>query len=394
MMMIFYVSVCVKLTVLSYLCFSELVSSIASSMSPPPSLVKQPNGHTESPPKQCHQTEFSPKQRQQTEPNKQQRNEPTKQASPSTSNTTQQQKKQQAPIVVDGCTNDASADSKSEKVAVVEAKKQISATDAISAIVVPPYPKTKSNVVITYVVNHRTVYIRSLATNDEYLKMLNDVCEYSRLAQPLTKLPDRGSIVLAPFDGIMYRAQVLKIQSNEDDALIGIVFVDFGNKTQCRFSELLDLRPSLQAIIARQIVRVNLANVEAVMTNEGLIDYLTKLEKDNETLQLIYDDTKDLANADVTLINCSTNDNVNDCLRKLNQVIAPTLADKAVFLTDLKCVDVTDSSNVEWLVLNNTTLSENILSCVRVQDNAERLANCKRFQEYCNNLPKGHYTPL
>lgn len=90
----------------------------------------------------------------------------------------------------------------------------------------PPAPATKglmsvsipnnSEVFITHVKNHRSVYIRSSITNDEYSKLLTEVEEATKKQPKLTRHPKVHDVVAAPFDGLYYRATVVNIDKIND----------------------------------------------------------------------------------------------------------------------------------------------------------------------------------
>lgn len=66
-----------------------------------------------------------------------------------------------------------------------------------------------SEVYITHVKNNRIVYIRSVATDEEYTKLITEVDAASKTAPKLTDFPAKNDMIMAPFDGMFYRALVV-----------------------------------------------------------------------------------------------------------------------------------------------------------------------------------------
>lgn len=84
-----------------------------------------------------------------------------------------------------------------------------------------------TEVFITHVRSHRQVYIRSALTNDEYAKLITEVEEASKTQPKLTAYPSRNDVVMAPFDGMYYRAMV--INCDKAGGMVKVGFIDFGN---------------------------------------------------------------------------------------------------------------------------------------------------------------------
>lgn len=84
-----------------------------------------------------------------------------------------------------------------------------------------------TEVFITHVRSHRQVYIRSALTNDEYAKLITEVGEACQTQPKLTAYPNRNDVVMAPFDGMYYRACV--INCDKAGGMVKVGFIDFGN---------------------------------------------------------------------------------------------------------------------------------------------------------------------
>lgn len=275
----------------------------------------------------------------------------------------------------------------------------------------PPQRNTK--VIITYIHNHRCIFIRSVEPKEElnYQKIQTDCAEYEKIAMPLTALPSKGHIVLAKFhlDGIYYRALVIKAV-NENS--IKVVFIDFGNIEKTKLSELKHLREDLQQ---RRVYnfRVLLDGVDENLNDQNVMKLLGGLVR-TKIFKLLYDDTNPLIDALVKLVDAVTGEIVNDRVNILNRVTAVPLTD--INTSDIVCVDDIMNRNeelpliekpigldalekvdisgcdVELVVLNNAQLCINQISCVRQKDLEELVINFQSLQTYCTKV-QGTYSP-
>lgn len=145
-----------------------------------------------------------------------------------------------------------------------------------------------SEVFITYVRSHQKVYIRSVATDDAYKTLLNDVFEAALTAPNLQSFPRaKTDTVLAPFDDIYYRGFVL--ECNEITRIVRVAFIDFGNIEDVPFDKLKVLpeelcqRPRLPLITNLKNVRDNLKpGEEKIMQN-----YLESISETNEAAHVL-----------------------------------------------------------------------------------------------------------
>lgn len=129
-----------------------------------------------------------------------------------------------------------------------------------------PHPANNTQIIITYVINHRKLYIRSGETeaSQDYLRTLLDCAEFEKTAPPMRGLPSKGDILLARFEGQFYRALVLNVISAEE---ITVGFIDFGNKASVSFTDTKTLSPALQAR-PRHTVQVTLDGMPEKLSNE------------------------------------------------------------------------------------------------------------------------------
>lgn len=134
-----------------------------------------------------------------------------------------------------------------------------------------------SEVFITHVRNHQSVYIRSAITNDEYAKLITEVEEAAKTQPKLNVYPNRQDIVMAPFEGMYYRAMV--INTDKDSGTVKVGFIDFGNSDEVRFAHMKSLPEELRTH-RRLIIMVNLKNLNGEYEpNEvaGMLNYLGDL---------------------------------------------------------------------------------------------------------------------
>lgn len=250
-------------------------------------------------------------------------------------------------------------------------------------------PAKNAKVMLTYVHNHFCVFIRSFESTENlnFVKVQNDCASYAKISKPLSVLPAKGDIVLAKFLDIYYRALVIKVNNDGD---IKVAFIDFGNKENVKLSELKPLNEDLQ-LRPRNNFRVILDGVNEKLTNDEVMNYLNGLVDDSKVLKLVYDDTKPLKDAPVRLIDTVTNEIVNECVTALNQVNVVPLTAPPIGMDALEKVDIS-GDDVELVVLNNSHLCINTLTCVRQTDLEELATNCQRFQQYCQEVNET-YTP-
>lgn len=148
---------------------------------------------------------------------------------------------------------------------------------------------SRTNVHITSIVNHKTVFVRPcFAAAEKYLcKLFDDIdhageCNFRSLNQ----LPKCGGIYLVNFEEEFYRVYVLAASSRNQK--IEIFFVDFGNIDCVWLIQLSELNDELK----RRPIFLNkifLANVPEIAFNENPMRFLQQLYDDEVELTLIYD---------------------------------------------------------------------------------------------------------
>lgn len=135
-------------------------------------------------------------------------------------------------------------------------------------LVSEPLGKT---VKITYVVNHRMLFVRPADDKQEvaFVKLLNDTVKCAIDAKTYTSLPSVSSLVLAKFD-YYQRALVLK---HLNDTEVAVAFIDFGNIEIRKFSELKIMPTDLQNR-KRFATKIQLKNINEDLMNVKSLEYL------------------------------------------------------------------------------------------------------------------------
>lgn len=262
-----------------------------------------------------------------------------------------------------------------------------------------PLPSNNTDVIITYAVDHRRIFIRSAdaTANQDYIQTLLDASEAGLTARPLAVLPARGDVVLASFDGMFQRALV--IAEPTDAERIECAYLDHGNKQTLRLGELYEI-PATLAGRMRHPVEVLLADVGEAQVTDGETTLLVDLIDAATRLRLSFDVTAFGSPADgrlrktggiVRLTVAATNECINDTLALMNRVDVVALSEPPQWMHELQRIRV-NGTDVPMVVMDNSLLKYNMLSCVRQTDLAELVLKNRRFQEYCGRAT-GPYAP-
>lgn len=177
-----------------------------------------------------------------------------------------------------------------------------------------------SKVIIVEVRDHKTLYIRSVATNEEYLTLMSDVAKAEVTAPDLKSYPTpRVDLVLAPFGGIYYRALVL--ECNKLTRSIRVAFIDFGNEEEVLFDQLKVLPDELAKRI-RLTLKVKLKNVKENPEQKeamAMKQFLENMSDMNtcKTLKVHGEDEYIRRNDTVELFDLDTNQSINEKLNRL-----------------------------------------------------------------------------
>lgn len=182
-------------------------------------------------------------------------------------------------------------------------------------------PTKNSLVVITNVASYEIVYLRSVEPkdNERYLKFLNDVAEYAKTAPSLNKMPEKGDIILAEYEGSYHRAWVARIEN--DKAIVDIL--ELGCVVAVPIENLKTLRPDLRHV-QRFVFKASLCGMEPQkMKTDKCLIYLYKLVNKSVPLKFIPQDTgSSSSHVQCELIVSETNESVKEKLKALNSIKA------------------------------------------------------------------------
>lgn len=140
-------------------------------------------------------------------------------------------------------------------------------------------------VVITHVNDHAAVFVRPSDVDDTAFAL--KVYRASQSAANLTKLPERGEYVLAPFASCYYRALVLKAGSTMQE-LVSVAFIDYGNTDRVKF-ESLKMFPDFLGSEMRMATKVQLKSNPEQGRKEEIVNLLTKMTEDETQVTIKYD---------------------------------------------------------------------------------------------------------
>ncbi|XP_055304146.1 uncharacterized protein LOC129569380 [Sitodiplosis mosellana] len=217
-----------------------------------------------------------------------------------------------------------------------------------------------TEVYITHVRTHRSVYIRSALTNDEYAKLITEVGETSKTQPKLTVHPNRNDIVMAPFDGMYYRAIV--ISCDKANAMVKVGFIDFGNSDEVPFSHIKALPKHLQTH-RRLIIPVALKGIhDDYETNEkdNMSKHLGELCDSGVGLRVKGDNPHINGKESVELFDLITNQSVSEVLNATVQ--------KRYRIEDIKQKVVKNASDVEIMIIGPERICENYVTCILKTD--------------------------
>lgn len=174
-----------------------------------------------------------------------------------------------------------------------------------------------STVVITTICSIDRLYIRLVG--GDYKKMNAEIAEYVSKAKKQKTCPEVNDVVLAPFEDIFYRAQVLSI--NEPDSKgndLLVFFIDYGNCSNVSSNNLKILDYNHRQL-KRHAFKVSLSDVNRCIENEGSKKYLNDLFSNKDKL-VVGDIITNHNDRIVTLLKLSTGENINDTIVKLSVV--------------------------------------------------------------------------
>ena len=208
---------------------------------------------------------------------------------------------------------------------------------SVNEIEIAPEPASNTIVTITAIIDHRTLYIRSLESeaNTEYLKYVNDLCEYGKTASPLTKPPQKGDVVLV-CDGKKYHRAIVTSKVTDPNE-ISVALLEFGSRIKKKLSDLKIISHDLAAN-KRYTFKIILHDVNKQLCNEELTTYFESLMDEMVPLKIVYKEPELNLNTRVELIEVDSNESVNKNANQLNDVEAVGMDDPVVFFKVNQCL--------------------------------------------------------
>lgn len=233
-----------------------------------------------------------------------------------------------------------------------------------------------SEVVITHARNFKSVYIRSLAATDEFQTMIGTVSEAALDAPKLQAYPvPREDHVLAPFEGIYYRAAV--IRCNKDAGTVYVGYIDFGNRQEVPYASLKVL-PTELIELPRYTFMVWLKGVEEEANpNElkAMEEYLNEVSEAVDSTKIFKvkgDNAKIKASDFVELFDIYTNKPLHEHLNGM--------VHKRYRIADLQQKVVNGPNTL--MAPGFDRINENIITCILHDDTTAFMEDDEKIQSY------------
>lgn len=237
---------------------------------------------------------------------------------------------------------------------------------------------------VTAVLNHHSLYIRSMDFNDEYVKLTQAVIHASATALPITGIPEKNQIVLAPFEGAYYRALILSYDRDLDQ--MSVAFIDYGNTDWISRKSLKNLSEDLLKH-RRQPIRVFLKDVEKDVDDDekaNMKAYLKQLEYNEFKVK-----SKNpiiATKSTVELIDMKTDKIINKSVAKL--------AKERYFETQIQKKQLDVECETVLIIESRRFAKEAIVTCVLQSDGTKFSEQHEVIQEYGESIKNdGAYSP-
>lgn len=246
-----------------------------------------------------------------------------------------------------------------------------------SAKPVEDFIRNDSEVIITHVVNHASVYIYSVAASAEYEELITKVHQAAKTAPKLSSYPERHDLVIAPFDDVYYRAMV--VSCNKDAETVKVGYIDFGNLGEVPFVSLRALSQDLKDH-RRLTHKVGLTGIPSEV-NEAeatkLKSHLAELYSTQSVLKVKADHAEIRGRDNVELINVISNQSVNETLKGMLK--------KHYTLEDLKQIEINASDSLV-VPLGLELLNDGFLMCISDANINDFMVCDEIIQNYGNKV--------
>ncbi|CAO1419442.1 unnamed protein product [Diamesa hyperborea] len=249
----------------------------------------------------------------------------------------------------------------------------------------------KSIVVITAISSINRLYIRQVG--GDYNKIVAKIAAYVSKAKKQDTFPEVDDVVLAPFDGIFYRAQILSINApdTKGNDLI-VLFIDYGNISKVSSKNLRKL-DYIHRQLKRHAFKVTLSDVNCSIVSEASMQYLNDLLSNKENLE-VADVIINHNDRFVTLLKSSTRENVNKTIMKLSVVQEVTDNEEVVMCDDIKPLPLPTGQNITLFVTDCNHLDHGFIGCMPMDSVQALLQTEKAIEEYGFRTKDMKYSPI
>lgn len=248
-----------------------------------------------------------------------------------------------------------------------------------------------ATVVITAICNVNRLYVRLVGS--DYKKMVAEIAEYVLKAKKQVKIPELDDVVLAPFEGIFYRAQILTIDTPDAKGNdLGVLFIDYGNFSKVSSKNLKKLDYKHRSL-KRHAFKVTLKDVNSRIANEASLLYLNSLLENKEKL-LVTEVSSNPNDRIVSLLKISTEENVNKAIVNLSVVEEVSDNDEVVMYEDISPLPLATGCEITLFVTDCKHLNSGVISCIPADSIPELCQTKKTIEEYGFKTKDMKYSPI
>lgn len=242
-----------------------------------------------------------------------------------------------------------------------------------------PVKKIKDSAKLTCIVNPKHLFVRPADKESEieFLLLMTEAIKYSSTAKVLEEFVC-GSLILAPFDELYYRAILMKIEDKENAI---VAFVDYGNVCRVKLNELKTISEKLKQF-PRFASKIILKNVSNHLFNAKVSTNLMKLMAKDEKLKIKFTDYEFVSGKTECELITEYNEYLSIAINKLNDRLV-ILNQENYFVArgsgkSIK-VDEFHGKNVSVIVTDSSMICYSELSFIRTSELDTFLYNEKRI---------------
>ncbi|CAO1439831.1 unnamed protein product [Diamesa serratosioi] len=248
-------------------------------------------------------------------------------------------------------------------------------------------------VVITAITSVNRLYVR--VVGGDYKKLVAEITDYASKAKKQESFPEVDDVVLAPFEEIFYRAQILSIDNTPDangNDLV-VLFIDYGNISKVSSKNLKKLDYKHRAL-KRHAFRVTLSDVNSSITaNEDSMCFLNSLLTNKEKL-VVSELSSNQNDKIVTLLKESTGENVNKTIVNLSIVQEVSDYDEIMMCDDVKTLPLPLGRETVLFTTDVSLLNYHYVSCAPADVIPELCKIKKTIEEYGFRTKDMKYSPI